>query len=345
MKTAILVGAIGFIFLLIVMPVCALDEVRSSIYNLSQKEVTLDGFTFSGLSYDIDDNTATEKLTLRLSNIDPNGASATLSDQPDADGNRGVVYATQAQPSDFDFKPWGQYEEIKFLGESYFAAYDHNVTRVMVATGQLFPCLYDMSENCNLLADEQISKILTDTHDEQTISSSEPLKLEEDYKLAIKTIDADGNKVHVELSKNDQVVDSKVIQLSEEDDNIGDGTYYYKKALGGTKDIIIIAVHFQSIFIGSGRDGARVDGIFQISDKPVSLKKNQHYDKMSISEVNPATLTIKMDNKDNKITLGKDKDILLMDNIYIYTADQDDEDISAANPLRYCIYKDPQRNR
>ena len=49
-------------------------------------------------------------------------------------------------------------------------------------------------------------------------------------------------------------------------------------------------------------------------------------------------MTIKMDNKDNKITIRMNKDIPLMGDINIGVADQDN--ISADNPLRYYIYKD-----
>jgi hypothetical protein len=45
-------------------------------------------------------------------------------------------------------------------------------------------------------------------------------------------------------------------------------------------------------------------------------------------------MRIVMDNEDNEITLSNDKDITLMDNIRIKTADQDD-----GKPLRFYIYK------
>ncbi len=50
-----------------------------------------------------------------------------------------------------------------------------------------------------------------DDKDEMTVTSGTPLKLEEGYELAIKSIDIDGNKVYLELSKNGAVVDSKVV--------------------------------------------------------------------------------------------------------------------------------------
>ena len=58
---------------------------------------------------------------------------------------------------------------------------------------------------------------------------------------------------------------------------------------------------------------------------------------LSIRNVDPNTMTITMDNKDNAIDLSKDLDIELMQNIHLKTADQ--STITADNPLRYYIYK------
>jgi S-layer protein (TIGR01567 family) len=338
MRTTILIGIIGSISLLTIMlPACALDEVRSDIFNLSQKEVTLNGITFSGFYYDIDDNIVTENLTLRLSNIDPNYASAILSDQPDANGNRGLVYITKAQPRDFEFYPWGEYEVIRFFGESYFAAYDAEKESTD-ETDQLAPVLYDSSVDRNMMADEQICKILMNDDEEQTISSSQPLMLEEGYKLAVKAMDNDGKKIHLELFKDDEVIDSKVIKVSPENVNIMDETYYYKKDVGNTDDIVIIGVHFKNGFGGSDQNFVTIDGVWQISETPLSIKKDTKYAKMSIRDVNSTSLIIRMDNKDNDITLNEDEIIQLTGSIYIYTAEQ--YDISSANPLRYYIYKE-----
>ncbi|MGC9515110.1 MAG: hypothetical protein ACP5EL_05595, partial [Methanocrinis sp.] len=48
--------------------------------------------------------------------------------------------------------------------------------------------------------------------------------------------------------------------------------------------------------------------------------------------------TIVMDNEDNRITLSKNKDTILMENFRIKTADQDV--ISSEEPLRWYIYKE-----
>ncbi len=338
MKNTALICILAIVILFAVVREVRAQEVDipSDIHDLSESEVTWDSYTFPGFYYDIDNDIGTETLTFRLSDISQDWASAVLSDQPDVNGNRGAVYTTEALPVDFSFGQWGQYEEIGFLGGDYFAAYDSNATEDMNATGRSVPFLYDKSDNRNLMANGQISEILIDDDTEQTFNSSNPLELEEGYNLSIKNIDADSNKVYVELSKNSQVVDSKVIQPSIENANIGDETYYYKKDLGNTKGMVNIAVHFKNVFGNANSNIATVDGVFQISDTSTSITTGQQYDKMSIRSVDPATMTIVMDNKDNPITLSKDKDITLMDDIHIRTADQDET--SADNPLRYYLY-------
>jgi hypothetical protein len=44
-----------------------------------------------------------------------------------------------------------------------------------------------------------------------------------------------------------------------------------------------------------------------------------------------------MDNKDNQVTLSKNKDVVLMQNIHIKTADRDV--MNSEQPLRYYLYK------
>ncbi len=75
------------------------------------------------------------------------------------------------------------------------------------------------------MSSELLSEILWDDDTELILSSSKPLELEKGYELAVKAIDNDGKKVHLELSKNGQVVDSRVIQPSIENPSMSDGTY------------------------------------------------------------------------------------------------------------------------
>ena len=74
------------------------------------------------------------------------------------------------------------------------------------------------------------------------------------------------------------------------------------------------------IIICADTNIATADGVFQISDTITPLKPDQQYDKMSIRNVDATGLAINMDNKDNQVTLSKNKDIVLMQDIHIKTA-------------------------
>jgi S-layer protein (TIGR01567 family) len=315
------------------------ESLQAYVTNVGVPKFTWDSTTFSGFYHDIDNNLGTETLTFSLS--DARSDRALLSDQPNANGDRGVIYNTKAQLKKFKFKPWGQYQVIGFLGEGYFAAYDNTVTQGMIDTGEQTAFLYGKSKNSNLMSNEQISKILLDYNKEIAVSSANPLKLAEGYQLAIKSIDADGVKMYIELTKNGQVVDSKVVQACVYNiTKISDQTYYHMVDLGDTKDIVQIAVHFKNAIRGADINSAIVDGIFQISDNAIPIHVNQQSDKMSISNVDPITMTITMSNIDNAITLSKNMDIILMQNIHIKTVNQDTVDDT--NPLIYYIFSDRQ---
>jgi len=312
-------------------------DVRSTVHNLGENTVTLNPSTFAGFYYDINKDIGNETITFRPSQISADMSSATLSDTADSSGNRGIVYSTTAQAAKFKFKAWGTYDVIGFLADKYFAAYEPTVTTDVTNVGATVAYLYDTSKNRNLMTNNQISKVLVDDNTERTFTSANPLVLQEGYQLAVKAIDTDGNKVYVELSKNGQVVDDAVVQPSITNAGMGDKTFYYKTTVGQTASIIQVAVHFKNAFRGADTNIATIDGVFQISDTPATVQTDQQYDKMSVRNVDPSTKTITMDNKDNGVTLSKNQNTVLMQNIYIQTADQDT--ISATQPLRYYIYK------
>ncbi|MDD4161735.1 MAG: S-layer protein domain-containing protein [Methanothrix sp.] len=274
---------------------------------------------FAGFYYDIDDDLGTETLT------------TTITEGNKLQEPNGIAYTTTVQKNDFDFEDWGFYNVIGFQANKYFAGYlnDENVD-------DADEILFKESTDENSLSDEQLEEILMDNDDEMTVTSGTPLKMEEGYELAIKSIDIDGNKVYLELSKDGSVVDSKVISPSKDNPTMGDKTYYYKKTVGDSKDLVIIAAHFKNAFRGSDTNLATIDGIWQISDVPMEVKVDTEYDKMRIASVSADTIT--MDNKDNTVTLSKNKDIDLMGDVKIMTSDQDVVD--DANPQRYYIYKE-----
>jgi len=281
-------------------------EIRG---NVATDTFTWTADNFAGFYYDIDDNIKTEELT------------ATVTDGNKLKEPDGVVYTTRVQKDDFDYDAWGSYNVIGFMAEKYFAGY--------LDTEGTDDILFEESDDENVLSDEQLLKILIDNDDERTVTSGTPLELEEGYELAISAIDIDGNKVFLELHKDGEVVDSKVISPSKDGATMKDKTYYYKKNIGDSKDVVIVAAHFKNAFRGADTNLATVDGLWQLSDTPQDVSENTEYDKMTIQTVTADS--IMMNNEDNDITLSKNKDISLMPGVAIKTADADE--------LRYYIYK------
>jgi len=211
---------------------------------------------------------------------------------------------------------------IGFMADKYFAGY-------LDTADSTNDVLFEESDDENVLSDEQVLQILVDNDDERTVTSGTPLAMEEGYELAIQSIDIDGNKVYLELHKDGEVVDSKVISPSADNADMKDKTYYYKKDIGDSKDVVLVAAHFKNAFRGADQNLATVDGLWQLSDAPKDVSENTEYDKMTIQTVTADTVT--MNNEDNDITLSKNKDISLMPGVAIRTADADE--------LRYYIYK------
>jgi S-layer protein (TIGR01567 family) len=287
-------------------------DIRGSV---STWDYTWTPQNFAGFHYDIDHDVGTETLTATLSD-----------DKLSGDGYPyGLVYETSAQQMPFKFQDWGSYYVIGFLGEKCFAGY-------IEGSDSEEGYLFDKSTDRNTLEKSQLLKVLVDDDTEKTITCNSSLKLDEGYELALKSVDVDGNKAYLELSKNGIVVDYKALQPSKDAATMADKTYYYKNPLvGDQKGLVTIAVHFRNAFRGAGQSIATIDGIWQISDSPIEVKPDTQYDKMTIATVDAASGVISMGNKDYSITLSKHKDTLLMGDIYLQTADSDS--------LRYYVVK------
>jgi S-layer protein (TIGR01567 family) len=291
-------------------------EIRGSVALVYYGSIAeWDPTNFAGFYYDIDDNLGTEKITMTI--------TAEALDEPN-----GIVYTTEAQQNDFDFEEWGMYWTIGFLADEYFAAYVEDGATAYLA---------EDSTDDNLMVDEQLSKVLYDDDEDRTFTVGTPLKLAEGYELMVKSIDPNTGKVNLELQKNGEVVDTGAVEPSKPRATIEDKTYTYKKNLGDTQEIVVIAVHFRNAYSGGGQSLVTVDGVWQISDTYTDVEEDTEYDEMTIQTVDADTLTIMMNNEDNKINLYRNADSLLMGNIRIKTADQGD--ITAEEPLRFYIYE------
>ncbi len=296
-------------------------EIRGSVSEvMNGARPAWDTSNFAGFYYDIENNLGTEEIRMEIAN----GV---------LEKDNGIQYLTRAQKGSFEFEDWGEYWSIGFLGEGYFAAYDEG--------SEEDACLYCSSEHSNLIAGERLSKILMDDDETRTIAAGSSLKLKDGFELEIVSVDVTGEKVTVQLLKDNGRLGDPVIKGPfREDSTIEDETYLYKADFGPAEKIVEIAIHFKNAYRDDrGREVVTVDGVWQISDTPIKVEEGSEYGKMTIQDVGTdlGSMFIRMDNEDENIRLRVDKDIPLMGDIKIRTADQDVVD--AWDPLRFYIYK------
>ena len=151
-----------------------------------------------------------------------------------------MIIAANEVDDTFAYSRPGTAQTIKVRFKNAFRGADQNLVTVdrVLQTSEINP-----------------SRILINDSASLTIASGTPLKLEEGYELTIKSIDIDGNKAYVELSKDGQIVDSRVIVAAREVDD----TFVYSKPGMAQK----IVVHFKNAFRSKDLNLATIDSILQ----------------------------------------------------------------------------------
>jgi len=268
------------------------QEVRGSVIDPSeQEEFTWDVYNFEGFYYDIDEDVGTETLTARITDK-----------KSIEEGD--LLYETRPQAVDFEFDRWGKYDVIGFMADKYFAGYNNRT---------------EFTDDFSVIGESELRKVLVDNDDSQTLASGSVLSLEEGYELRIKSVDLNGNKVYLALSRDGEEVDSKVVTPSS-DPGDGSSNYLYKVDIGSEEEVPLVAVHIESVFRSTESDLATVDGIFQVSDSPVSIEENEVHGKMEVQEASEDGIT--MEN-DGSFSLARDKTIEIMENLKFVVADSD----------------------
>ena len=165
-----------------------------------------------------------------------------------------------------------------------------------------------------------------------TITTGSPLKLEQGYELYLKSINIEGDNVYLELTRNGEIVDSAVIYPSKEGATLEDKTYSYEPAASApdSAPAPLIRVHFKNAFRGADMNLATIDGVYQISDTPTTLNEGDKFGKMTVEEIGPEKIV--MANVGESIVLTRNKDIELLGDIRLKTADDDS--------LRYYLYRE-----
>ena len=155
----------------------------------------------------------------------------------------GFQYTATMRSKEYDYKPWGSYYIVPFLGETWFAGYDRS--------------LDGKQSSLNLFDHEKIGRVLIDSEIVQGNVIAGNYSLQEGYEFWIRDVETD--KIFIQLIKNGVLQDSSVVKSNT--------TYIYKKDLDDVDDMPIIMLHFSNVFSNGSSRFATIDAIFQISDE------------------------------------------------------------------------------
>ncbi|MCZ7402250.1 MAG: S-layer protein domain-containing protein [Candidatus Methanoperedens sp.] len=248
-------------------------------------DYTWNSYNFPGFYYDLDDDIATEELTIQ--NI---GRTIAAGD---------IIYKTSPIEINFNYSGFGKYMIIGFMADRYFAGYTSNSV------------ISDNTE-INTIGNAQLQRVLFDDEDKRVVYQGGTLTLGEGYVLKLKEIDvgAGPRQVWFTLLKDGTEVDNGVVGAG--------NTYVYSKNVGSVNNLPILAVRIDSVFSGGDLNAAFVKGLFQISDSYITIGSSDRYGSMEITQ--SSNNLISMVNS-NPIVLSPGDTIDLMGNLKLIVAD------------------------
>ena len=276
-------------------------EVRSTVYK-DGKPLEWTPYNFGmnigdtsfGFYYDLDEGVGSENLKL----INPVSGRSMPAD--------GLEYSTTPQEVKFTYTGFGKYQAIGFMADRYFAGYTSNtLTNIITRPTTDFAGI-------STIANGNLNKVLIDDDTKTTIAVGSTIALQEGYVLKATDIDLNARAMLLTLLKDGTEVDVTPLSAGE--------TYIYTKTIGGTENLPLIMVRFESVFSGQELQVAFLRGIFQISENPTKIEVGNQFGSMEVISFD--SNLIKMSNS-GSIGLSKNTNSALMGNIKLKVADND----------------------
>ncbi|UEC43498.1 MAG: S-layer-related duplication domain protein [Methanothrix sp.] len=259
---------------------------------------------FAGFYFDDEDDLGTESLILYMSEggiISP-GREFIMND------NRlgyGFKYTSFVETRGFEFKDWGEYYVVGVFGQPWFAGYG--------------PLTSPEVGKESMISENQVGQVLLDTDESLRVVGGVALALKDGYEVHI--VDVSNDSIYMMLVRGGEVLDRGVVRSN--------STYVYKKDVGDTRDLPLIALHVGSVFLSDEENLAIVDGIFQVSDRLVlTIDPGNDFAELKVMVINPSYII--MANPD-WIHLKRDSRTSILPGINIAVAKNE--------TFRYYLYK------
>lgn len=204
-----------------------------------------------------------------------------------------IVYSSRTWSKQFEYAPWGSYGVVALLGKPYLASYP----------------VSSFTEEVSSLAKGELREILKDEDKEYTLTSNDTLPLSQGYSLVAAGTSEKSGVVNFILLKNEKAIYGSVV-------NIGD-TFVYK-----VNGVPVILAHLANSMRSNDGGFASVDGVFQISDRPIArLIEGGIMSNMKLDELSEDGLEFRnaMD-----LNLKRDTQIFLTPSLLLFILDKPD---------------------
>ncbi|WP_305064129.1 S-layer protein domain-containing protein [Methanococcoides sp.] len=231
----------------------------------------IDAQNFAGFYYNLDDDQSGETLTLYQ-----NGTLSSRILDSDAAQNP-LVYRTSSMYSSPNFEfmlendpsTFLLYQTVGFMGEQYVPIIQDDLSK--------------------------LSPLLIDNDFKYTMRIGQTLELGEGYAVIPKQIDVEGEKVWLELTKNGNFIDDEVIS-TDASNTTSDTTWYIRQDVSGEDDVLTLIIHVKEAFQGQFDSLVVLEGVWQISDRVMEINVGDKYEKMIVSSINNAVITMELDD-------------------------------------------------
>jgi S-layer protein (TIGR01567 family) len=234
-----------------------------------------DATNFAGFYYDLNDDVSTESLSVSdlKQNVIPAGK---------------LVYQTSVKTVDYKYSNsiagWYQYPVIGFFGE------------------ECIPIKPDRAD--------KLAKLVLDSDDKYTLRTGEQLDLGEGYAIEVKQIDAEGEKVWLEFTKDGEYVDDEIISVSTS--NPAANTWVVElDDIQRENNVAVLKVHVNQVFQDATDSIAQIEGLWLIDYvNAMTIESDDEFGNLNKVNINGDTLTITNEDdltltRGNKVEIGQ----------------------------------------
>ena len=257
-------------------------EIRSEVLDYSGLTASyaevLNETSWAGFYYNIDDDVATEKISML------NNSSGLY-----------IKYETAPEFQAYDYNFGGLnlgYAVIGFFAEPYVALGKNTTDLATFAA--------DAKAN-------KIAKLVLDTDERYILKTGSTLELGDGYSLVVDQIDVDGNKAYIKFMKDGKEINSSIITTG----TGGNGEWAYTLKVLNEADRQVMRMHVRSVFQGTESSLVEIEGLWLVDYlNAVEVKSDTDYGKWEADSIGTAGLSyvakeIKL-NDDEDLNLGKE---------------------------------------